>query len=338
MLFLLRRPQLLQQTRLSKRPLTTTSKRDISLLSSTPISDENVVENMEAGAEFQVYSKAYESYDVTPEDERDYLITDKNGYDKTVELPYGTYIVHQTKTVNDAEYAADFEVKVTENEKTYEYVINNAPLQAFVKVTKVDAETGKTIALSGAGFEIYRADKSQVVMTVDGKEYSTFYTDNNGIVMTPATLGYGKYTLVEVQAPEGYVLDSKPVAFEVTRANSTVENAANVVLLTKKDAPQKGTITVEKSGEMFFGFETTPEGYTDSSFKTMPLSGAEFEVRAAEDIVTADGTKRLGKGDLAATIITGEDGTATTEPLYLGKYTVQETKAPYGYVLNSKKK
>ena len=301
--------------------------------------DANVVENFEEGAEFQVYSKAYNSYDEAPEDERDYLITDKNGYDKTVELPYGTYIVHQTKTVKDAEYAADFEVEVTENEKTYEYVINNAPLQAFVKVTKVDAETGKTIALSGAGFEIYRADKTQVVMTVDGKEYSTFFTDNNGIVMTPATLGYGKYTLVEVQAPEGYVLDSKPMAFEVTRANSTVENAANVVLLTKKDAPQKGTITVEKVGEMFFGFETAPEGYTtDSTFRTMPLSGAEFEIRAAKDIVTADGTKRLGKGDLAAVITTGEDGTATTEPLYLGKYTVQETKAPYGYVLNSKKK
>ena len=291
-------------------------------------SDENVVENMEEGAEFQVYSKAYESYDAAPEDERDYLITDKNGYDKTVELPYGTYIVHQTKTVKDAEYAADFEVEVTEDGKTYKYVINNAPLQAFVKVTKVDSETGKVIALSGAGFELYRADGTKVVMTVDGKEYNVFYTDTNGIVMTPATLGYGKYTLVEVQAPEGYVLDSTSVAFNVTRANSTVENAANVVLLTKKDTPQKGTISVEKVGEMFFGF--------DKDFETAPLSGAEFEVRAAEDIVTADGTKRLGKGDLAAVIITAEDGKATTEPLYLGKYTVQETKAPYGYVLNNK--
>ena len=301
--------------------------------------DANAVENFEEGAEFQVYSKAYKSYDEAPEDERDYLITDRNGYDKTIELPYGTYVVHQTKTVNDAEYAADFEVEVTENEKTYEFVINNAPYQAFVKVTKVDAETGKAVALSGAGFEIYRADKTQVIMTVDGKEYSTFYTNADGIVMTPSTLGYGKYTLVEVQAPEGYVLDSTPVSFKVTRANSTIENAVNVILLTKKDTPQKGTITVEKIGEMFFGFETASEGYTtDSTFKTMPLSGAEFEVRAAEDIFTPDGTKRLGKGDLAAVITTGEDGTAATEPLYLGKYTVQETKAPYGYVLNSKKK
>lgn len=300
-------------------------------------SDENVVENMEEGAEFQVYSKAYESYDVTPEEERDYLITDKNGYDKTIELPYGTYIVHQTKTVKDAEYAADFEVQVTENEKTYEYVINNAPLQAFVKVTKVDAETGKTIALSGAGFEIYRADKSQVVMTVDGKEHSTFYTDNNGIVMTPATLGYGKYTLVEVQAPEGYVLDSKPVAFEITRANSTVENAANVVLLTKKDAPQKGTITVEKSGEIFTGFTAAPrENAPTDGFETGRLSGAKFEITAAEDIITPDGTKRSTKGDVAAVIVTGEDGTATTEPLYLGKYVVTEVEAPYGHVLNNK--
>ncbi|SDB40730.1 Cna protein B-type domain-containing protein [Ruminococcaceae bacterium FB2012] len=298
--------------------------------------DANVVENFEEGAEFQVYSKAYNSYDEAPEDERDYLITDRNGYDKTVELPYGTYIVHQTKTVNDAEYAADFEVEVTENEKTYEYVINNAPYQAFVKVTKIDAETGKAVALGGAGFEIYRADKTQVIMTIDGKEYSTFYTDSNGIVMTPATLGYGKYTLVEVQAPEGYVLDSTPVTFKVTRANSTIENAVNVVLLTKKDTPQKGTISVEKYGEVFIGFVKSPqENAPKDGFGIGKLSGAKFEVRAAEDIVTADGTKRLGKGDLAAVMISGEDGCATSEPLYLGKYIVTEVEAPFGYVLNS---
>lgn len=291
-------------------------------------SDENVIENMEEGAEFQIYGKAYESYDAAPENERDKIITDSNGCGKTSALPCGTYIVHQTKTVADAEHAAVFEAEVTENGKTYEYVINNAPYQAFIRITKVDAETGKNISLSGAGFEIYKADGTKVVMTVDSKDYDTFYTDTNGIVMTPATLGYGKYSLVEVKAPEGYVLDSTPVAFEVTRANSTVENASNIVVITKKDAPQKGTISVEKIGEMFFGF--------DKDFETAPLSGAEFEVRAAEDIVTPDGTKRLSKGELAAVIITAEDGKAATEPLYLGKYTVKETKAPYGYVLNNK--
>ncbi len=290
--------------------------------------DENTVENLEKGAEFEVYSKDYESYDNAPENKRDCLTTDEKGFAKTKALAYGTYIVHQTKTVNDAEYAADFEVQVTENEKTYEYVINNAPYQAFVKVTKVDSETGKAIALSGAGFEIYRADKTKVVMTANGKEYSTFYTDSNGIVMTPSTLGYGRYTLVEVQAPEGYVLDSTPAAFEVTRANSTTENAVNVVLLTKQDTPQKGTVTVEKTGELFIGFDKDPE--------TAPLSGAEFEVRAAEDVITPDGTKRACKGDVVATIVTDSKGIAKTEPLYLGKYTVLETKAPYGYVRNEK--
>ena len=290
--------------------------------------DEKIVENLEKGAEFEIYSKEYESYDVTPEDKRDCLTTDEKGFAKTKALPFGTYIVHQTKTVNDAEYAADFEVQVTENEKTYEYVINNAPYQAFVKVTKVDSETGKAIALSGAGFEIYRADKTKVIMTVEGKEYSTFYTDSNGIVMTPSTLGYGRYTLVEVQAPEGYVLDSTPAAFEVTRANSTTENAVNIVLLTKQDTPQKGTVTVEKTGELFIGFDKDPE--------TAPLSGAEFEVRAAEDVITPDGTKRACKGEVVATIVTDSKGIAKTEPLYLGKYTVKETKAPYGYVRNDK--
>ena len=298
--------------------------------------DENTIENLEKGAEFEVYSKDSESYNNAPEDKRDYLTTDENGFAKTKALPYGKYIVHQTKTVNDAEYAADFEVDVTENEKTYEYVINNAPYQAFIKVTKVDAETGKAIALSGAGFEIYDANKKKIVMTVDGKQYDTFYTDTTGIVMTPSTLGYGRYTLVEVKAPEGYVLDSTPVEFEVTRANSTIENAVNVILITKQDAPQKGTITIEKTGEMFFGFETAPEGYDeDSGFKTMPLSGAEFEVRAAEDIITPDGTKRANKGDVVATIVTDSEGVAKTEPLYLGRYKVKEIKAPYGYVLDS---
>ena len=291
--------------------------------------DENTIENLEKGAEFEIYSKEYESYDNAPENKRDCLTTDEKGFAKTKALAYGTYIVHQTQTVNDAEYAADFEVQVTENEKTYEYVINNAPYQAFVKVTKVDSETGKAIALSGAGFEIYRADKTKVVMTVEGKEYSTFYTDTNGIVMTPSTLGYGRYTLVEVQAPEGYVLDSTPAAFEVTRANSTTENAVNVVLLTKQDTPQKGTVTVEKTGELFIGFDKDPE--------TAPLSGAEFEVKAAEDVITPDGTKRACKGEVVATIVTDSKGIAKTEPLYLGRYTVKEINAPYGYVLDSTK-
>ena len=290
--------------------------------------DENDVVNLEKGAEFEIFLKSVGSYDDAKDSEKDYLITDENGFAETKSMPYGTYTVRQTKTVNDAEFVSDFDVFIAENEKTYEYILNDAPFKSYIHITKIDAESGKTIPYEGAGFQIFDADNNLVNMGVD-----TFYTNSEGFLITPEMLPYGEYTLVEMQAPFGYILDKTPVSFSVTAANSEEENAVNIVRVTKSDTAQKGKISVQKTGEIFNSVSENEEKYTPV-FEEKGLENAVFQVIASEDIVTADGTVRANAGDVVLELVTDENGYAETDPLYLGKYEIKEITAPFGYVKN----
>ena len=309
------------------------------------------IETPEKGAEFQVYLKSSGSYAKAKESERDTLVCDEYGFSETKNLPYGTYTVHQTKGWNGTEFIADFDVFISENNKTYKYLINNASLESYVKIVKVDSETGKQIPYAGAGFQIYDPDGKLVTMkytypTVT--EIDTFYTNSEGYLITPEALPYGiGYSVVEVQAPYGYILDSTPVYFDITAENTSEENGITIVKAEKKNTSQKGTITVEKTGEIFSNVTAVGGGYTDESgndvalttiyqpeYSVSGLSGAVFETYADEDITTPDGTVRYTKDTLVDAITTGEKGTATSKQLYLGKYRVVETVAPYGTVIN----
>ena len=309
------------------------------------------IETPEKGAEFQVYLKSSGSYAKAKESERDNLICDEYGFAETKDLPYGTYTVHQTKGWNGTEFIADFDVFVNEDGKTYKYLINNSSLESYVKIVKVDSETGKQIPYAGAGFQIYNPDGKLVTMkytypTVT--EIDTFYTNSDGYLITPETLPYGKgYSVVEVQAPYGYILDSTPVYFDITAEKISEENGVTIVKTEKKNTPQKGTITIEKTGEIFSNVTAVGGGYTDENgndvalptiyqpeYSVSGLSGAVFEIYADENITTPDGTVRYTKDTLVDAITTGEKGTATSKQLYLGKYRVVETVAPYGTVIN----
>ncbi len=291
--------------------------------------DENVVENLEMGAEFEIYLKSAGSYDNAKDSEKDYLITDENGFAESKFMPYGVYTVRQTKTVNDAEFVSDFDAFIAENGKTYEYILNDAPFKSYIHVTKIDAESGKMIPYEGAGFQIFDSENQLVNMGVD-----TFYTNSEGFLITPETLPYGNYTLVEVQAPIGYVLDKTPVAFSVTAANSEEENAVNIVRVAKSDTAQKGRISVQKTGEVFNSVNNENNEKYTPIFEEKGLENAVFQVIAAEDIITADGTVRANAGDVVAELVTDENGYAETDLLYLGKYEIMEVSAPYGYVKN----
>lgn len=309
------------------------------------------IETPEKGAEFQVYLKSSGSYAKAKESERDNLICDEYGFAETKDLPYGTYTVHQTKSWNGTEFIADFDVFISENNKTYKYLINNASLESYVKIVKVDSETGKQIPYAGAGFQIFAPDRNKVTMKYtypNFTEIDTFYTNSDGYLITPETLPYGKgYSVVEVQAPYGYVLDSTPIYFDITAENTSEENGVTIVKTEKKNTPQKGTITVEKTGEIFSNVTAVGGGYTDENgndvalptiyqpeYSVSGLSGAVFEIYANEDITTPDGTVRAKKDELVATLKTNTKGTATSKQLYLGKYRVVETVAPYGTVIN----
>lgn len=298
------------------------------------------IETPEKGAEFQVYRKSSGSYAKAKESERDNLICDEYGFAETKDLPYGTYTVHQTKGWNGTEFIADFDVFISENNKTYKYLINNASLESYVKIVKVDSETGKQIPYAGAGFQIYDPNDKLVTMTYTYPEVTTidtFYTNSDGYLITPETLPYSKgYSVVEMQAPYGYVLDSTPIYFDITAENTTEENGVTIVKTEKKNTPQKGTITVEKTGEIFSNVTSSGEKEIvyQPEYSVSGLSGAVFEIYADENITTPDGTVRYTKDTLVDAITTGEKGTATSKQLYLGKYRVVETVATYGTVIN----
>ena len=308
------------------------------------------IETPEVGAEFEVYLKSSGSYDNAAETERDYLTCDENGFAQTKDMPYGVYTVHQTASWEGTELIADFDVYVSENGKTYAFLMNNREFESYVKIVKVDSETGNIIPYEGAGFEIYDSNGEKISMSYRYPTPTTidvFYTNSEGYLITPEVLSYGEYTLVEVQAPYRYVLDSTPVSFTISAENAEEENALTIVKVNKENIAQKGRISVQKTGDSFVSVAAASSAYTDENgemivnptiytpvFANGNLSGAVFQVIASEDIVTLDGTIRANAGDVVAELTTDENGYAETDLLYLGKYEIREITAPYGYVLN----
>lgn len=313
-------------------------KGKISIIKHTD-NGETQIETPEKGAEFQVYLKSSGSFVNADKDERDTIVCDEDGFASTKLLPYGVYTVHQTKGWDGREKITDFDVFINTDGKTYKFLINNKNFESYLKVVKLDKETGKQIVYEGATFEIYDSDNHRVTMQYTYPQVTsihTFYTNKDGYLITPEKLPYGDYTLKEVQAPYGYVLDDTPVPFSITQENSSTDTGVTVVKIKARDVAQKGVINITKTGEIFSSVEENNGVYTPK-YSVGNLKGAVFEVYAAEDITTLDGTVRYEQGTLVDTITTDDDGVAKSKELYLGKYTVIEKTAPNGYAHNTAK-
>lgn len=300
---------------------------------------ETQIETPEKGAEFQIYLKSSGSFVNADKDERDTIVCDQDGFASTKLLPYGVYTVHQTKGWAGRELITDFDVFINKDGKTYKFLINNKNFESYLKVVKLDKETGKQIVYEGAAFEIYDSDNHRVTMQYTYPQVTsihTFYTNKEGYLITPEKLPYGDYTLKEVQAPYGYVLDDTPIPFSISQENSSTDTGVTVVKVKARDVAQKGVINITKTGEIFSSVEENKGVYTPK-YSISNLKGAIFEIYAAEDITTLDGTVRYEQGTLVDTITTDDDGVAKSKELYLGKYTVIEKTAPNGYVHNAAK-
>ena len=292
------------------------------------------IETPEKGAEFEVFLKSAGSYASAKETERDTLVCDKNGFAETKALPYGEYTVKQTKGQSGREHIAPFNVFIREDGETYRFLINNAVFKSAVEIVKKDAETGKIIPASGIGFKVRNTDTGEYIVQhinyPTPTDIDTYYTDVTGKLMMPEKLPYGNYEIIEQCTAYGYVLDSAPIAFKV-------DGSKTVVTVEKHNMPQKGIVNISKSGEVFFS-AVESDGVYSFVFADKGLAGAVYEITAAEDIITPDGTLRYAKGTTADTVTTDKKGNAESRPLYLGKYTAREIKAPYGMVLNDKAK
>ena len=289
------------------------------------------IETPEKGAEFEVFLKSAGSYASAKESERDILVCDKNGFAETKAMPYGEYTVKQTKGQSGREHIAPFNVFIREDGETYRFLINNAVFKSAVEIVKKDAETGKIIPAAGIGFKVRNTDTGKFVVQhityPTPADIDTYYTDITGKLMLPEKLPYGNYEITEQCTAYGYVLNTELVAFKI-------DGSKTVVTVEKRNMPQKGIIRIQKNGEVFASVNKS-DGVYQPVFTNKNLAGAVYEIIAAEDIITPDGTLRYAKGTAADTVTTDKKGNVESRPLYLGKYTVREIKAPYGMVFDS---
>ena len=359
-------PNTHQNISVSRHVVETVKKQPFEIIKVSTDGDDTETDYVE-GAEFTV--KLQSEIDKVGWDAAkvyDTLVTDEKGYACSKELPYGTYLVKETKVPHNLYKTDDFTVEVTEDSRTPQRyrILNDAPFKAYIRMVKKDAESGNTICLSGVTFKIRNTDTDEYVEQKVGKDkVSEFTTDDSGTITTPLKLKYGNYQVEEITAPDGYLISEEEFPFVVEKDGAVkVEEDSDgdpVIEVVIEDTPVKGSISITKAGEVLTGTEydtivdrimsaiDQEDRSLDFIYEEQNLAGAVFQLIAAEDIYTPDHQKdENGKrtlemingvpasaGAVVATLTTDENGEASIEDLPLGKYQVVEIEAPKGFVL-----
>lgn len=252
----------------------------------------------ENGAVFQIYLKSAGSYAAAATTDRARLTTDANGVAKATSLPYGTYTVHQVSGRAGSALCADFNVTINTNGKTYSYEIENERFYSEVQLMKLDSRTGLLIPEANVGFQIKYPNGSLV--SYNGA--NTWYTNSEGVLTLPMELEYGKgYQAIEVSAPDGYVLSSTPIKFDVTADAATTVGRDTVILVNVNNTPT--SVEVSKTN-------VAGSGVFGATLQVLNDSGRVV------DEWTSDGTVHMIYG-----LSIG------------GHYTLHEKAASAGYVL-----
>ena len=281
----------------------------------------------EKSSQFQIYLASAGSYDRAKVTERDILTTDLNGYAKSKQLPYGTYVVHQTVGADNTEKCPDFYVNVTENGKTYQYLLNNPEFTAYLKIMKKDSKTHQTILKKGTTYQIYKVeeDGNETLVT---QKYSNgnkmvvvdrFVTDETGEIITYEKIKAGTYKVYEIEGPEGYKVNKSPVTVEINSNSykTMKDELGNEYLYAEFEYYNDvtyGMFTLDKTGPELCGrndesgteenkTNDNTSGKTDTvsnkvkttginvnpfDYDDVKLNGVVFELTAKKDIMSQD--------------------------------------------------
>ena len=300
------------------------------------------------------------------------IVTDENGDAYTQnKLPYGKYIVKETKTPADYESAIDFTFSITDDEseiqeiakKTKHIVVNNEQLETYIKLIKKDLKTNKPVTLNSTTFEIKATEdiydratnkilfkEGEVIsQKVGNTTYTSFTTnadnivvpdnsynsenDNKAEVTTPLKLPVGSYEITEIKVPEGFLQLDNPITFEIKNIKDydTNKDGDFIKEIVIKNEQPTGTINLDKTIAIRENVDTSLVDISD-------LSGIEFKLSAKEDIIDkADGSVIYKKGQEIKTFNLSKDGKLTITDLPMGTYEIEETKTLDGLVLNTTK-
>ncbi len=355
-----------QDISLDCKVVETVKKQPFEIIKVSTDGDNNETEKI-AGAEFTVKLKsdiAVDGWDAAKT--YDVFTTDEKGYARSKELPYGTYLVKETKVPSELYKTDDFEVVVTEDSREPQAwrILNDAPFKAYIRIVKMDAESGKTVLLSGATFKIKNVETNVYVEQKAGdKKVSEFTTDETGTVTTPLMLKHGSYVVEEITAPDGYLTSGDSFPFTVTKEGAVkVEEDIDgdpVIEVVAENTPVKGSLIIHKKGEVLVGTEyetiidrilsrlTGSERGVRFVYEEQNLSSAVFHVIAEETVYTPDHQKGEDgerqpaiingipavKGAVVATLTTDGNGEAKIDGLPLGKYQITEVNPPEGFAL-----
>lgn len=240
------------------------------------------------------------------------ITTNENGRAVTDYLPYGKYLVRETKTPKDYMTAPDFTVSVTKDSSEYNELeqvklvsVNNKPFASYVKLVKVDDETVKKVTLNSASFKIKDAQGNYVVQKVSGTKVDTFTTNSDneiipvvekGTVTLPLMLNAGTYTIEEIKTPKGFLDLERPVEFVISSTyDYDVDQDADPIVEVKiKNRQPKGEIKLNK---------TVMDLDTDTDLvDRSDLSKIQFVLKAKEDIYSSiDGSLMFEKDSVITT-------------------------------------
>ena len=307
-----------------------------------------VIANAEFTAILTKYVDYYGSFDEAKkhldqysEDEYSIFKTGADGHGVSGLLAYGEYTVYETYTPSDEiETVEPFYIKIDRNSSGVikEYIENDAPFESYLKMVKIDKNTGKKVTFSNATFKLYRLNENNEWEKVKCKAglFNTdkWKTDKTGLAVTEDKLKAGTYKIDEIELPTGFLQLEDELTFKINRSNKTLEFDEDYdayITITVENEQPTGTLKLDKSVAIRQDVDISLIDISD-------LSKIKFKLTAKEKIIDyADGSTIYEKGQEVGTYNLTKEGKLEVKKLPMGKYELEEIETLDGLILDNTK-